>query len=69
MSKATTITSPIWVTVQEAATYASLSTKTVRRMIDAGTLTATYATPRALRVSLESLKKHLAAHATRREVA
>lgn len=57
---------PQWLTVEEAATYSGTSTQTIRRLIKAGKLQGTFFTPRALRVSVESLDNLAAANATNR---
>lgn len=53
-----------WLTVANAATLVDCSTKTIRRLVAAGELQATYLTPRSMRVSLESLEALLQARAT-----
>lgn len=55
---------PQWLTVEEAATYSGTSKETIRRLIKAGKLQGTFFTPRALRVSIESLDNLAAANAT-----
>lgn len=52
---ANTSVTPQWFTVKDAATYSGLSPETIRRLIQDGKLQATYFTPRALRVSRQSL--------------
>lgn len=53
-----------WLTVANAATLVDCSTKTIRRLVAAGDLQATYLTPRSMRVSLESLEALIQARAT-----
>lgn len=57
---------PQWLTVEQAATYTGTSKETIRRLIKAGKLQGTFFTPRALRVSVESLDNLAAANATTR---
>lgn len=59
-------TKPSWLTVKDAAVYAGVSEKTIRRLIQSGNLQGTFFTPRALRVSVESLDNLAAANATTR---
>ena len=61
----TTIT-PAWLTVPEAAIYSGLSKSTIRRLINDRKLRATYFTPRALRVSRESLDALATKNATKK---
>lgn len=53
-----------WLTVANAADYVDCSTKTIRRLVAAGELQATYLTPRSMRVSLKSLENLLRSHST-----
>lgn len=53
-----------WLTVANAAEYVDCSTKTIRRLIATGDLQATYLTPRAMRVSVESLDALIKANST-----
>lgn len=53
-----------WLTVANAAAHVDCSTKTIRRLVAAGDLQATYLTPRSMRVSLESLEALIQARAT-----
>lgn len=55
---------PQWLTVAQAATYTGTSSKTIRRLIEAGKLKGTFFTPRALRVSVHSLEKLAESNAT-----
>lgn len=57
-----------WFTTAEAATYAGVSVKTIRRLIAAGKIEASRVTPRSLRISRESLNAHLDANSNRRWV-
>ncbi|BAC18972.1 helix-turn-helix domain-containing protein [Corynebacterium efficiens] len=53
-----------WLTVANAAELVDCSTKTIRRLVAAGELQATYLTPRSMRVSVESLEALIQARAT-----
>lgn len=55
-------------TVGEAAEYAAVSEKTIRRMINAGELTGYYPTPHVLRVDMCELDEFVESRATRKEV-
>jgi len=46
---------PIWCTVQEAADYKKVSTKTIRRYIASGLIEAERLGPRLIRVNIVSL--------------
>ncbi len=50
-----TVTLPTWGTIQEAADYKKISTKTIRRYIDQGLIDAERVGPRLIRVNLDSL--------------
>ena len=49
-----------WVTVQEAAAYARVSTNTIRRLITSNTLIAKRFGPRLLRIRRDSLEQAMA---------
>lgn len=66
MTVSNTSISPKFVSVSDAAAYLSLSTKSIRRMIDAGELTGHYPRPRALRVSVSELDALMDRTATRK---
>lgn len=53
-----------WLTVANAAEFVDCSTKTIRRLVAAGDLQATYLTPRSMRVSVASLEALIQARAT-----
>lgn len=53
-----------WLTVGNAASFADCSEKTIRRLVAAGELEASYLTPRALRISRASLDRLLAGNST-----
>jgi excisionase family DNA binding protein len=55
-------TSPKWITIAEAATRLSLSTKTVRRMISRGDLPARRIGPRLIRVDARSCASRAPTH-------
>lgn len=56
-------------TIGEAAEYAAVSEKTIRRMINAGELTGYYPTPHVLRVDMLELAELVDSRATRKVVA
>lgn len=51
-----TIANPAWGTIQDAADYFQVSTKTIRRRIADGEIRATRFGPRLIRVDLETLE-------------
>lgn len=53
-----------WLTVANAAAEVDASEKTIRRLVAAGELEATYLTPRAMRISRASLEKLLTGNST-----
>ncbi|WP_276770983.1 helix-turn-helix domain-containing protein [Lawsonella clevelandensis] len=66
MTVSNTSISPQFISVSDAATLLSLSTKSVHRMINAGELTGYYPRPRALRVSVSELDALMKRNATRK---
>lgn len=53
-----------WFTVANAAVFADCSEKTIRRLVEAGELEASYLTPRAMRISRASLERLLSDNST-----
>lgn len=51
-------------TVANAASYVDVSEKTIRRLVAAGKLEASYVTPRTMRISRASLEQLLSANST-----
>lgn len=68
-SEETEVTEPVepkYVTIREAADYWSVSTKTIRRCIKRGELTAYYPCGRTLRLDKNEMEARIKASASRR---